>query len=303
MIPAGLDRAHVIAALARIDRDGIPPGREATKFELWHAGRAYPPKLVISLAREEAFGRALPSAVFSGGTETNRQLQELGFTIALKGREPQPALSTGRRSPTTDSVSSAEPLKHEHLKQKLLRRAPLYSWSELADRPGLPPATAGVYAWFFKTVPPGVPAQHCVVRDDRYLLYVGISPSSPTSSQTLRSRIRGHFRGNADGSTLRLTLGCLLQHDLGTVLRRVGSRNRMTFGPREAALSAWLAAQATVAWVEVPSPWLVERHILETVALPLNIDDNGAHPFCARLKALRAEARQRARSLPILATA
>jgi hypothetical protein len=49
------------------------------------------------------------------------------------------------------------------------------------------------------------------------LLYVGISPKPPSavgtpSRQTLRSRLRYHFRGNAEGSTLRLSLGCLFSH-------------------------------------------------------------------------------------------
>jgi hypothetical protein len=45
------------------------------------------------------------------------------------------------------------------------------------------------------------------------LQYVGIAPRHMrprVSRQSLRTRIRYHFRGNAAGSTLRLTLGCLL---------------------------------------------------------------------------------------------
>ena len=47
------------------------------------------------------------------------------------------------------------------------------------------------------------------------LLYVGISPSaSPTngkgpSRQNLYHRVRYHMQGNAEGSTLRLSLGCV----------------------------------------------------------------------------------------------
>ncbi|MFC4501838.1 MULTISPECIES: GIY-YIG nuclease family protein [Streptomyces] len=47
-----------------------------------------------------------------------------------------------------------------------------------------------------------------------------------TSTQNLRKRVRYHYRGNAAGPTLRLTLGCML----GLELRRVGSGKRMTFG-------------------------------------------------------------------------
>ncbi|WP_374939609.1 GIY-YIG nuclease family protein [Streptomyces sp. UH6] len=50
--------------------------------------------------------------------------------------------------------------------------------------------------------------------------------ANPTSTQNLRKRVRYHCRGNAAGSTLRLTLGCLP----GLELRRVGSGKRMTFG-------------------------------------------------------------------------
>ncbi|MET8121086.1 GIY-YIG nuclease family protein [Micromonospora sp. NPDC005189] len=68
------------------------------------------------------------------------------------------------------------------------------------------------------------------------LLYVDISPKAPPgngrppSRQTIRGRIRYHYRGNAAGSTLRLTLGSLLAGELGIGLRRVGSGNRLTFG-------------------------------------------------------------------------
>ncbi|MER6923283.1 GIY-YIG nuclease family protein [Streptomyces spiralis] len=54
-------------------------------------------------------------------------------------------------------------------------------------------------------------------------------------------RGRYHYRGNAAGSTLRLTLGCLF----GLELRRVGSGTRLTFGRvGEARLSQWMAANA-----------------------------------------------------------
>jgi len=73
------------------------------------------------------------------------------------------------------------------------------------------------------------------------LLYVGITPGPPsatgkTSRQTLRSRLRYHFRGNAEGSTLRLSVGCLLSESLRIELRRVGSGLRMTFGLGERVL-------------------------------------------------------------------
>jgi len=191
--------------------------------------------------------------------------------------------------------------KLEDLKQTLLRSARLYTWAELAMSKDLPPAKSGVYAWFFASAPLEVPVENCIQRGDRHLLYVGISPSSSASGETLRSRIRYHFRGNAEGSTFGKTLGCLLESRLGTVLRRVGSGKRMTFGPQEPALTRWIAETAAVAWIESAKPWVLEKHILATVGLPLNIDDNDGHPFRLRLREIRDSARRRARQLPILA--
>ena len=82
-----------------------------------------------------------------------------------------------------------------------------------------------------------MPCEGCVTRDEFTLLYVGISPGRRASTQNLRRRVRYHFRGNAEGSTLRLTLGCLLESVLNTRLRRVGSGKRLTFGEAEERLT------------------------------------------------------------------
>lgn len=164
---------------------------------------------------------------------------------------------------------------------------------EVLERPSPVPAVAGIYGWHFVTAPANQ-------LDSNRLLYVGIAPrhmSNRNSSQSLRTRIRYHFRGNAAGSTLRLTLGCLL----GLELRRVGSGQRLTFGAAgEAELNAWMEANARVCWYACPTPWKVESAVIARVALPLNLDQNRDHPFRAHLSALRAGARARARQLPIL---
>ncbi|MGW5126854.1 GIY-YIG nuclease family protein [Streptomyces sp. NPDC004069] len=133
------------------------------------------------------------------------------------------------------------------------------------------------------------------------LLYVGIAPrhmANRTSTQNLRKRARYHFRGNAYGSTLRLTIGCLL----GLELRRVGSGKRMTFGMAgETTLSQRMAENARVCWVEHGEPWVLESELISQLDLPLNLDQNRHNAFHSRLKGLRAEARQRARELPISA--
>ena len=104
----------------------------------------------------------------------------------------------------------------------LFRPSHLYSRAEVLIPPTPVPARPGAYAWYFREVPPGVPVDGCHQDQGLWLLYVGISPSKPPtngklpSKQSLAKRIRYHFTGNAEGSTLRLTLGCLLADTVGT---------------------------------------------------------------------------------------
>ncbi|MFF0310594.1 GIY-YIG nuclease family protein [Streptosporangium sp. NPDC004379] len=174
----------------------------------------------------------------------------------------------------------------------LLEPDKLWRAAEVLTRPCPVPAVPGLYGWHFERSPhPRLPAGR--------LLYVGIAPrrmATRTSKQNLRTRVRYHFRGNAEGSTLRLTLGCLL----GLELRRVGSGKRLTFrqaGERE--LTAWMAENARVCWLTHPEPWIAESELITSLDLPLNLDQNRDHVFHRYLSDLRASARTRARELPI----
>jgi hypothetical protein len=188
---------------------------------------------------------------------------------------------------------------------QLLRPERLYSRAEVLTRPSAIPKTSGVYAWYFREIPDGVPVDGCIGHEDLTLLYTGIAPKPPPrnggvpSRQTLCHRIRYHFRGNAAGSTLRLTLGCLLSGRLRITLRRVGSGARLTFAGGEGALSEWMGDNAYVAFLPVAQPWFVEKELVSQVPLPLNLDMN-AHPFRATLSAIRGAAREQARRLPIV---
>jgi len=178
--------------------------------------------------------------------------------------------------------------------------APLFSRAEIMSRPDIIPAARGVYAWYFRSIPPFVPIDDCNVRDDLTLLYVGISPKNATSRQNLRKRITYHYRGNAEGSTLRLTLGTLLAGNSDFPLRRVGSGRRMTFTHLgEQSLDDWMCANALVCWTEHDEPWLLEHDILSSYSLPLNIQDNRKHPFSTRLCDIRRSAKASAREAPI----
>ena len=190
--------------------------------------------------------------------------------------------------------------------EELIHPVRLWSGEEvLLDDPV--PRSPGVYAWLFREVPTGVPTQGCVSRIDLTLLYVGIAPKAPPlngalrSNQTLRSRLRYHMAGNAEASTLRLTLGCLLNTTLGIELRRVGSGKRLTFGDGEKALSDWMGSNAFVCWSVTDRPWEAESSVIGSVCLPLNLAQNRNHPFHRHLSGVRAAAKNRARQLPVYA--
>ncbi len=177
----------------------------------------------------------------------------------------------------------------EDARHALLSGTPLYAWQDLELNSTLPPRRAGVYAWFFANPPNAVPTSDSMVRDGAYLLYVGIASDKRNG---LHSRVREHFTSNAAGSTLRMSLGCLLEEKLGTVLVRAGLRR--TFGPRESALTEWIRAHARLSWFPMDNPEHIERRLIASLLPPLNLDQNETHPFHPILTQIRLRARQRA---------
>ena len=179
----------------------------------------------------------------------------------------------------------------------------LYSRQEILSKPSPIPEISGVYGWFFKDVPPFVLTEGCIRHQNMTLLYIGISPdkkNKPQSRQHLKKRITNHYAGNAEGSTLRRSLGILLTPESHYPLRRVGSGRRMTFTHNgEQWLDAWMEKNAYVFWVEHETPWELEEDLLSALSLPLNIKGNRSHPFAIELNRLRKEAIHNARELPI----
>lgn len=193
----------------------------------------------------------------------------------------------------------------QHYLDPLIKPSRLFTREECLERNGPVPKKPGVYAWYFKETPPKVPLDNCISHDGLSLLYFGISPSKPTrqgkpSSQNLSKRIKYHYRGKAEGSTLRLTLGCLLSENLDIELRRVGSGNRMTFHEGEARLSKWMSENALVTWITHPEPWKLEDYAIKQLSLPLNLRDNKKHPFHRTLTLIRRACKRKARALPIV---
>jgi hypothetical protein len=180
--------------------------------------------------------------------------------------------------------------------QQILYPNKLWNREELLGFSSPLPEKPGIYAWYFSSYPPEIPVQDVYYYQGLPLLYVSIAPSRLDSSSNLKKRIKQHLRSNAYGSTLRLTLGCLL----GLELRRV-STTRMTFAKSgEQRLSEWLSKNAFVVWQQEDEPWHSEEQLIRTLSLPLNLHGNESHHFHPALVKLRHQARQRARSLPIV---
>ena len=100
--------------------------------------------------------------------------------------------------------------------QALTKPIKLYSRREIMKNRKIIEKKPGIYAWYFKAVPKNVPTTNCIKHDIYTMLYVGISPKKPskTGKRNLQARIKEHYNGNAYGSTLRKTLGCLLEEKL-----------------------------------------------------------------------------------------
>lgn len=72
---------HVLKALSEIDKNDVPKRRQSKKYDLYHDGKTYPPKYVLSIATKYATGEELKASDFNGGDETNNFLISLGFEI------------------------------------------------------------------------------------------------------------------------------------------------------------------------------------------------------------------------------
>lgn len=187
-----------------------------------------------------------------------------------------------------------------------------HTGAEILARPCPVPATSGVYGWWFKSLPADIDTKQCKTLEDAEhgkltLLYTGISPSAPPkngkapSRSNIRTRIRSqHFGGNAAGSTLRLTLGCLLADELGIELRRVGSGNRRTFQVGEPKLTEWMKENALVSWVVHDEPWILEHELIESLDVPLNLQGNLRNAYHPKLTQIRLQAALTAKQLPVL---
>jgi 5-methylcytosine-specific restriction enzyme B len=82
-IPQNITSEHILKAADIIDRNGIPRGREADKWEVIINGKRYPPKYIVCLANKFPNGMEL----YYKETRTGKAqdyLMKLGFKIVPK---------------------------------------------------------------------------------------------------------------------------------------------------------------------------------------------------------------------------
>lgn len=151
------------------------------------------------------------------------------------------------------------------------------TFRDLQKKP--PPDESGVYGWYFNEIPPYVPYKECAHTRPRLmsrkwrLLYIG-------KGNSLKKRIlRFHFNGDADVSTLRLSLGCLLIKRYQLCLYKKDSKTKgkydYAFGDKgEEKISNWMKKNARVTWIASLNYGTLEENAIHTYALSLNIKEN-----------------------------
>jgi hypothetical protein len=85
-IPQNITRDHLLQAIRKIDKEGIPKDGDSQYYDVIYEGRRYPPKVVVSYANIFANGKALDRNSFSGGlgTECFNLLEQNSFMIEKK---------------------------------------------------------------------------------------------------------------------------------------------------------------------------------------------------------------------------
>ena len=99
-----ISRTNVLAAIERVQGEGVPRTRQSMRYYLLHEGQRFPPKYVVSLAVQDATGRELDPQEFSGGVETNSLLRRLGFSVVAFSRDAADTVDTPQQRATPQLI-------------------------------------------------------------------------------------------------------------------------------------------------------------------------------------------------------
>jgi len=158
------------------------------------------------------------------------------------------------------------------------------------------PDAAGVYVFFWAR--PLIPlCDYCAEAEtispeiELVPLYTGASADS------LRMRIKRHVLGDTRGSTLRASLGLLLQAHLNLTIIPIPTKAYFCFEP-EQRLTDWIVSNTVIGHFETDDPFGLEKGMLADEAGLLNIQGCPATEISVRLKTLRSNASGRLLPLP-----
>ena len=120
MIPSNITKEHFLNAIREIDEKGVRKGRDSTTYDLLHEGKAYPPKLVMSLANKYANREELNPESFVAGMNHGafRLMIREGFEIIRKN-DPVKILIKKYKAHIADSLMKDEIYKWELVGENL----------------------------------------------------------------------------------------------------------------------------------------------------------------------------------------
>jgi len=87
-LPKNITKPHLIKAIEKIDKEGIPNDADSQYYDVLYNGKKYPPKVIVSFANIFANGTEINRNSFAGGIETEcfKLLQKNGFEIIKKNQ-------------------------------------------------------------------------------------------------------------------------------------------------------------------------------------------------------------------------
>ena len=87
-IPNNITREHILKAIEKIDKDGIPLNGDSNFYDVLYNSNYYPPKLIVSIANYFANGVELDRNSFEAGMKKPcfKLLQSNGFEIVYKDK-------------------------------------------------------------------------------------------------------------------------------------------------------------------------------------------------------------------------
>lgn len=85
-IPKNITKTHLLQAIEKIDKEGIPNDSESQYYDVLYNGKRYPPKLIVSYSNLFSNGKILDRNKFTGGLNTQcfKLLEDNNFKIIPK---------------------------------------------------------------------------------------------------------------------------------------------------------------------------------------------------------------------------